>query len=586
MKNSKNSEKNNDLISSLFTGISKAIYSAQNSELKNLIVALLLFSMCIVLGTFLLATFGAITNYDSLTAHMARVMYYRQFGKIGYYGANYWAQDIHPYVLPFVHLMLLKISGWENSVNFVQWFSILITSAFSSLAIRNITDNRAISIITGCLSFFFVNTVIQASTTQNDLVLTALVAIQLWITTSGFSLKRKYIFLWLFFLLGLGIKQTFVLYQLPVLIVLVWNEQFQWKNLFQAVPAVTGFLLTLIAGPVFLYHMIDNYLNLGNPFGFRDVMESHSFWGRDWLFILKAGTRNLCRYGFDFFTLDGLNTYPFLSQMFLKANNFIKWNLAQLLKPLTGNLEVGNEIRVGFFYLKSFSIQDSSSFWGPIGPFLIFPSLLIATISFFRFRKLEPDFIFSICILVVFIFQAFSSNYDMWRGRYFNEAVPFASCLGGIIIHRFYLKKYAKIWILTALLFSGLASFGAVFFRHDATIIWSKKPLSVFSSSREELMTGKNPELIHAIEFVRALPADVDSIGLFTTENMPEYLLFDIEGNRKFFPMNSYGRPSPWKNTKVDAILFTDNVHTPKQGDMLISTFGINNEKIYFRRKN
>jgi hypothetical protein len=562
------------------------VENPDNRGLKNLVLILAAFAVLIISGTLLHVFFGAITNYDSLTAHMARVMYYRQFGKVGYFGANYWAQDMHPYVLPFLQLTLIKLTNWENSAIFIQWFSLILTSIFSGLACYKISGNKFSAAIASLLTFFFVNAVVQATTTQNDLVLTAIISIQLYVSVSGISKSRKFLFLWFLFLLGLGVKQTFILYQLPILFSFLWHEKFDFKSLFLHIPVFRLFFLTILVGPLFLFHMIDCYRNIGSPFGFKDVLDSHSFLSSDFLFIIKAGSRNFIRYLFDFFTLDGLNAYPSISTYLLKIVNFFKWNVACIIKPLTGDLEKGSEIRVGFFYLKSFSVEDSSSFWGPLGPLLVFPFFLFSIISDFRKNQLESISIMGLCILFIFFTQSYSSLYDMWRGRYFNEAIPFASCLTAIFIQNNFANIYIRSWTIFGLILAGLGSFGAIYFRKNNAIITRKESTSLFSSSREDIMTGNNDELKRAIHFMTCLPSDVDSLGLFTSENMPEYILFDFQGKRKLFPMNSHGGKSPWKNLKVDAILFTDNIFKPSGGDRYISVFGVNGEKLYYRKIN
>ena len=556
----------------------------ENTRLHYLAICLFFFALVITCGTLIHVIFGAITNYDSLTAHMARVMYYRQFGKIGYYGANYWAQDMHPYVLPFIQLFLIKVTNWENSAILVQWFSLLITCVFSGLSCFRIAGNKYSGIICGLLIFFFVNAVIQSTTTQNDLVLTAVLAVQLFICVSQISLSKKYLFLYFFLLLGLGVKQTFILYQVPILLTLAWRMNFKIKSLFFQIPFFRLFIITIIISPIFLFHMIDSYRNIGSPFGFKDVLDSHSFVGLDFLFITKAGTRNLIRYLFDFFTMDGLNAYPSISSYFLKINNFFKWHFAQMIMPITGNLEKGSEIRVGFFYLKRFSMQDSSSFWGPVGPLLIFPSFLISIISDIRKKKLMPAGLMGVCILSIFLTQSYSSFYDMWRGRYFNEAIPFASCLATLVIQKYFSIVYFRFWIISSLILSGFACFGSVFLRSNCSILKMENSISLFHASREEIMTSKNIELMNTIRFLSYLPANVDSFGLYTSANMPEYILFDFAGKRKFFPLNSHAGISPWKNIMTDAILFTDDVIRPSEKDHFISSFGVNGEKLYYRK--
>ena len=121
------------------------------------------FALVILFGNLLLILWGSITNYDSLTCHLARVKYYIQFGKVGYYGANYWAQDIHPTNLTYIHIIIFKLfNGWENAFLLVQYISFLLIVYFTyqiSIRVFNSKELAAINSLlinlTLALSLFF-----------------------------------------------------------------------------------------------------------------------------------------------------------------------------------------------------------------------------------------------------------------------------------------------------------------------------------------------------------------------------------------------------------------------------------------------
>lgn len=544
------------------------------------------FALLILFGNLLLILWGSITNYDSLTCHLARVKYYLQFGKVGYFGANYWAQDIHPTNLTYIHILFYKLfSGWENAFLLVQYLSFLLISWFTYQISIRIFNSKELAGLSALLLFLFVNPVVQSATSQNDLFLTLILTFQIYVTVSRWSFTKKLYWLTGLLFFGMGVKQTFILYQ-PVVVVFFLYFNRNLKEGFYKTSVLKYVLFVVIFFPLLLSYLISNYVNLGNVNGFPDVISHHSFSEKSLVFILKAGFRNLFRYFFDFITLDGLNGYPGIADYIQRLNDFVKSQLYQVVRLFLGDLEKGPEIRLGFFYLKRLSMEDSSSFWGPIGPLLVLPAGFYSLLRFFRHGKDNKVIPIILSMILVVLAQSFSSYYDMWRGRYFNEIAPFACLITGHFIYMNWGQRVPKIYIAVGLFLSMMATFGAVYLRHDRTILFHRNPISIFESSRNELITEKNKDFIHIIDFISALPPNADSIGLYTTENMPEYLLFDRKTPRAFFPLNSYQRPSPWKHLRMDAFLFTENILSPKPTDLRLGAFGVSGGVSLYYREN
>jgi hypothetical protein len=550
--------------------------------LRRPVVLLFWFACIVLLGNLLLVLFGSITNYDSLTCHLARVKYYLQFGKVWYYGANYWAQDIHPTNLTYIHIIFYSLTGhWENSFLLVQYFSLVLISFFLYKIALAVYRSKPIARLSALLVFLFVNPVVQSATSQNDLFLTLLFSIQIYFCVGNHSRIQKAIFLFAVCLFGLGVKQTFVLYQPGILLIYYF---FNRKSAgVESIPNRLIMYIPLLVSPLFLSYMVSNYINLGSINGFDDVMKHHSFLDKGIVFVLKSGTRNLLRYFFDFITLDGLNSYPPLSFFVAKVNNFFKFNINHVLSFFVDNLEKGPEIRLGFFCLKPLSVEDSSSFWGPIGPLLVLPSMGYFFFKSIRARSFSKETIFAIALVVCVLAQAYSSYYDMWRGRYFNELVPLACLILGPFVAIHFNSNKTKYYITSILILSALATFGATYLRRDRTILFNKLAHSIFTSSRDELITQGNTDFLRIMHYLDGLNPKCDSIGVYTTENMPEYLFFRKEENRKFFPLNSHQMKSPWLGYRMDAILFTNIVLKPESEDVQLGVFGVNGEILYYR---
>jgi len=559
----------------------KAIHPEQ-TDLKTLSKALFWFALVILFGNLLLVVFGSITNYDSLTCHVARLQYYLQFGKVWYYGANYWAQDIHPTNLTYIQILFYKIfGGWENSVLLIQYLSLLVISFLIHQISLQIYPSKWIAKLSALLIFLFVNPVVQSATSQNDLFLTLVFTTQIFICVRPLALNKKLFFLGLIFIFGLGVKQTFILYQPAIVIIFLYFNKLNSIRIGKN--SIGLFLIFLLISPLMLSYMFSNYINLGSIHGFKDIINHHSILNNGFGFVLKAGIRNLFRYFFDFITLDGLNTYPPLSLYIAKVNNLFKYEMNQVFSLFLGDLETGPEIRLGFYCLKPLSVEDSSSFWGPIGPLLVIPAVFFFAIQSFKTKSLGIEIVLCISLITCVLAQAFSSYYDMWRGRYFNELVPITCIFLASFIAQNWHSRRIRTYIVFVLILSAFATFGATYLRRERTILFNRIPNSVFTQSRDELITSNNPEYLKILAFMKTLNPACDSIGLYTTENMPEYLLFGKGEERKLFPLNSCERTSPWKNLRMDAILFTDNVLPTDKADIKLGVFGVNGEVLYYR---
>lgn len=123
-----------------------------------------------IVGTFLNTILFPPRNWDSMTYHMARVANWAQNHSVHHYATNISRQLFNGVFAEFVILNTYILSGNDNLSNLVQWsyyiFSIIVVSAI----VKKIGISTKGQLLASFLYASMPMVVMQASTTQNDLI--------------------------------------------------------------------------------------------------------------------------------------------------------------------------------------------------------------------------------------------------------------------------------------------------------------------------------------------------------------------------------------------------------------------------------
>ena len=165
-----------------------------------------MFITVLILGILNLSViiFTAPHNWDSMAVHLARMSYYLQNNNLSYFDANHWAQVTHPKIQSILLIYTYLVSERnENFTQFVQFISywIAINSIFAiSLRAGN---SKVQSIFAALSAGLLINWLMESTTTQNDMILTAFLGV---ITYSLISFKNTNRFIYLIFAaIGIGL---------------------------------------------------------------------------------------------------------------------------------------------------------------------------------------------------------------------------------------------------------------------------------------------------------------------------------------------------------------------------------------------
>lgn len=143
------------------------------AHFKNLLAAsngLLVAVIPLVILVFIVALLFPPNNWDSMTYHMARVVYWLQYGSVGYYQTAIARQNIMTPGAEYLILVLQGLSRSDFLANMVQFSAWIISICSLPLILRGFMVPRRFLPWAVVFVATIPMAVLQATSTQNDLV--------------------------------------------------------------------------------------------------------------------------------------------------------------------------------------------------------------------------------------------------------------------------------------------------------------------------------------------------------------------------------------------------------------------------------
>lgn len=489
-------------------------------------------------------------NWDSMTCHLARMAYYLQYGNLDYYNANYWAQAIHPKVstilFSFAYLVTDRNENFTQLIQYISYWVAMISVYGIS---RCIGGNRFSSIFAGLVFGLLVECLMQAITTQSDMLVAAYVGCAVYGLFAWRKCQmRKYLVLTSFTTaIALGVKSSVLLVipSLAVLAVYVVIDQsrcFVNGRINQGPKRITisysmrklvgDISVLLVSGTlsaaVFLLPSgyVENWQKYDNPIGPEFVSKEHSFQGKPLDYVLRNGTRNMLRYGFEFLTLDGLPS----EGVFEKTQHVVKGLIYNIILSSGLDLESIEATRLPFNHAKQPQKHEDMSYWGIFGFGLIWPLVLLSLLGVIH--SLQGRMM-SLATLLFLVAQSYSGAFDPWRGRYFIIAAVFAVPVLSVWIrgtHSSLIKSYLIAIVLLGC-FSGLV---AVFDRDNSA------PREIFLMDRIGQLTRNRKDYTEPIRTFNQLVPKNATVAVIFGAGTFEYPLFGKGITRRLIPVNGF----------------------------------------------
>jgi hypothetical protein len=223
----------------------------------------------ILIGLLLLLFQGIIyppNNWDSLTYHMSRIMYWLSNESVEHFPTHIIRHLYQPPFAEFFILNLNLLNGNDYLSNSVQWLFLVFTVIATWSLLDFFPVNRFYKLLAAILIITIPAVELQSSTTKNDIVCGFFI-----ITALYFSIRtyyepslRNFFFLGLAIGLGVLTKGTAYLFLAPILVlfgIFMLAKLIQTKNL---KILLRGFLLIFIVLMLNIGHYSRNYKIDGN----------------------------------------------------------------------------------------------------------------------------------------------------------------------------------------------------------------------------------------------------------------------------------------------------------------------------------
>lgn len=208
-------------------------------------------------------------NWDSLTYHLSRVAHWASQSSINHYPTNVSRQLYQPPFAEFSILHLAILNGndyFANVVQFLCWLSLVpVVSLLASLLSINHTN----SIILAALVLSLPEGILQASSTQNDLVIGVFMLTSIYFTYKTIRLNKPWqssFFTGLSIGLAMLTKGTAYFFLLPIILMFIWAGI---KKLMTKEPKfiLYGLIVAIIAISINAGHYTRNFQLMKNPLG-------------------------------------------------------------------------------------------------------------------------------------------------------------------------------------------------------------------------------------------------------------------------------------------------------------------------------
>ncbi|MHA8068496.1 glycosyltransferase family 39 protein [Aquirufa ecclesiirivi] len=563
---------------SAFKVIGHAIQTTHQTYVKltgveRFIFACLFWSFLVVCALQITLVFNSPPNeWDSMTGHLNRVIYFLKQGSMSHFIGTNWNIDTYPRSFCSLQVYPFLMSGYNEYLfklpNIGSYWII-------SFGIYGILKNLGVKFKTrlflSMLFLFLPNVLMQSITTETDIVLAAyLCSIIYYLVAYRKQEKTIYLYLaGLTFGLALSHKITFVFSFIPLLILYAYCflPVIQKKAFFVFKHVIIAHLLGIVLF-VAATGYISNFIHYGHPIGPPTATQHQSVERAGSLGnLFVQGSRNVVRYGFDLFNLDGLRNIMVVE----KLNHMMKTPFRVIDQGLHLGLERVTEFTIiPFTFDKRFEFYNGSPIYGSIFIFIILPSILM----FIR-RPNWTQGLFLLAFAIHFATLAFTAAYDPWKGRYMISSAIYLFPLLGYMASYIFERKHTWSVNLIFGMVVVIISLSAIFtlglnIRALPFTAYGKK--SILELDRISALTINRPDITKAYQNFEKLVPKNATVALGTINDDFEYPLWGAKFSRKLIPLNPFEQGIQAIPAKADYLFFSKQVFKPQHGDIRLGT--------------
>jgi hypothetical protein len=516
----------------------------------------LLFGTLLIIGitNLILVIFTVPNEWDSMTGHLNRAIRYIQHGTMAHFGGTNWNMDTYPKSLTSIQIYSYLITGkTENAFKIIHHLSYYITILAVFGIAQRIGRNLSASLFCGLAYAMFLDFLMQAITTETDIVLAAYLSTLLYFLFTYYNTRdNRYLYLsGLTFGIVFGHKATFALLLPSVFVVMIYT-------VFLAPDFKIFFNRTLRLGitiviAVCIYMLPTGYVKnmqvFGHPIGPPTALKHQSIERFGTVKNgLKQGTRNVIRYGYDFFNLDGIRN----AQWGYDLNTTIRKPIVYLEDKLSLRLDEETQYAiVPFTFQRRFDYYNANPYWGVFGFALILPIIFLV---FVRVIWSRVHWFLALAFLLHYFAISFSAVYDPFKGRYFIETGLFGVLFLLLLFshHRLsIIKPRRQVWKAYVGLVVVLACVSAVmsvYLNVRCLPFPAYGHQSALTMDRIAYQTFARPDITAAYQkYDSIVPANA-TVALATINDDFEYPLYGKDLSRRLISINPFEqglRPLP-----------------------------------------
>lgn len=526
----------------------------------------------------LLVVFTVPNEWDSMTGHLNRAIRYIQRGTMEHFGGTNWNMDTYPKSVTAIQIYSYLISGnIENAFKLIHHSSYWISLVAVFGIAQRIGRNLSASFFCALAFSLFLDFLMQAITTETDIVLTAYLSCLLYFLYTYHTTRcNQYLYLsGLVFGIALGHKVTFVLL-LPSLFIIMIYSVFLAPT-FKITIERTWRLGAAIVLSVLIYTLPTGYLKniqvFGHPIGPPTALKHQSVERAGSLRNLaEQGSRNLVRYSYDFFNLDGIRN----AQWGYNLNKVIRKPIVFLEDKLHMRLDEETDFSiVPFTFQGRFESYNANPYWGVFGFALVLPLVLLTFLRIFRSR---PHWFLAVAIVMHFIAIAYSAPYDTFKGRYFIETGLLGSLFFLMLFsnHRLSILKPRrwvwKTYVGLIVLLACISAIMSVFLNIRALPFPAYGYESAFTAERIKFQTFARPDTYPAYKLFDSLVPAQATVALGTINDDFEYPLYGKDLTRRLISINPFEQGIQPIPKEADYLFFDRSVIQPIPGDLRLGT--------------
>ncbi|MEZ0539168.1 protein O-mannosyl-transferase family [Fibrella arboris] len=566
---------------------------------KMLFSVLFLTLLVLSVTNLAIVLFTVPNEWDSMTGHLNRIVQYMQRGTMRHFGGTNWNIDTYPKSVCTLQIYGYLMTGrFENGFKIIHhlayWTTIVavfgIVQRIGQVQARSAVTTLSASFLAALCMSLLPDFLMQAVTTETDIVLTAYLSVLLYMLfayraseRSGQHPARDNRYLWLAgiaFGVAYGHKVTFTLLLPSVFVVMIYTVF--WSDSLATTAARTGRLAAAMAIGVCLWMLPTGYLKnvevFGHPIGPPTALRHQSVERAGSLRnLVEQGSRNVIRYTYDHINLDGLRNTATGEQLNRAMRKPVIWLEDKLHMRLDEETDFSI---VPFTFQRKFVFYNANPYWGIIGFGLIIPLLLLTLLFVVRST---PHVYLGIAVLLHLLALSYSAPYDPFKGRYFTETGLFGILFLALLFLNPRLnlalpgKPLLKGYVALVLTGGALSAFGCVFLNIRALpFAWTTPDgtrfPSIFDADRIRAMTFGRPDTYLPYKRFDELVPDSATVALGTINDDYEYPLYGAHLSRRLIPINPFEKGVQPIPKEATYLFFSKNVIHPRPGDIRLGT--------------